>query len=110
MGKPGQQLIAEPSCCGNASLGVPDCCLIGLAACGFMNSYSLHEPTIARKSASTSCNEQVTAVPALISPTRWAISASHAPAISPSPASASPAKALSYSEFASRICWSSGNS
>jgi hypothetical protein len=37
-GKPGQQLIAKPSRCGNASFGVKDCCLIGLAARGFVNS------------------------------------------------------------------------
>ena len=36
-GKSGQQLIAEPSRRRNASLGVPYCCLIGLAACGFVN-------------------------------------------------------------------------
>lgn len=56
-GKSSQQVVGKSARGGKAPLGVPDCGEIGLTPCGLVNPQTLHRPTTARNSASTSANE-----------------------------------------------------
>ena len=69
-----EKFVSKPAAKHSAAIGIPFRRFPGLAPGAFINSYRLHRSTIQRRSEVKSSSEQVTAVPALISATRWAIS------------------------------------